>query len=659
MGSAAVAIAGTALGLYLFGIPANLLTLAGLGMGVGILVQNGVVVVERLRHAENTPEGRALAGRRITPAVLGSTLTTAVVLFPFLYLQGNARAAFVPFAAAFALALLWSVVSSVVMIPAVSHWSAAPVGAWPRLHRFYEATLRPLVRWRWATLALTAGLLALTGWRFVTKVPRSSFGNWYGQRTTLNVSLSFPRGSDPESLDRSIAEFERLAVGRGGVEKVQAVGFGARAQMQVTFTKEAALTALPLEMQEEMTARAVLVGGASVSVFGRGPAFFNGGGASSVAFRIKLLGYSFGGVEALARDLQQRLEAIPRVRNVNINAGSFFGSERAVSVVLDPDRAALARAGVTSREFAAAVAREIQGSVGGQRIEIDGEETLVSLKAKGARERSLDELRTALVPNPASSPVRVADLARVDEREGLATISREDQQYVRIVGYDFRGPQKLATRTHEAFMKSIAPPAGYTVSDQQFSWEEDTSARGLWLVFGAGVVLVILSVAMVFDSAWAAAMVFLSLPIALGGVAGIFWAAKASFTREAAVGVILVVGLAVNQSILLVDAALERRNDATTQRRKVDGEPVQPSVIASLRLTPDDVLAAASDRAGMILLVTLTTLASLIPLAVGTDADSLFGSIALATAGGTLAGTIGALWIVPAYLVGRRGSGAE
>src|ERR1044071_3441171 len=99
------------------------------------------------------------------------------------------------------------------------------------------------------------------------------------------------------------------------------------------------------------------------------------------------------------------------------------------------------------------------------------EETLVSLKAKGARERTVDKLRTALVPNPAGSPVRVADLAAVDEREGLATISREDQQYVRIVSYDFRGPQKLATRTHEAFMKSITPPAGYTVSDQQRSEE--------------------------------------------------------------------------------------------------------------------------------------------------------------------------------------------
>jgi multidrug efflux pump subunit AcrB len=265
----------------------------------------------------------------------------------------------------------------------------------------------------------------------------------------------------------------------------------------------------------------------------------------------------------------------------------------------------------------------------------------------------------------------------VDEREGLATISRQDQQYVRIVAYDFRGPQKLATRTHEAFMTAITPPAGYTVSDQRFSWEEDTSARGLWLVFGAGVVLVILAVAMVFDSAWAAAMVFLSLPLALGGVAGIFWATKTSFTREAAVGVILVVGLAVNQSILLVDAALEKRRTGGQavgrSGRTTEGDPgvspVSPSASPSVRrsagppvrLSVDDVLAAASDRAGMILLVTLTTLASLIPLAVGTDADSLFGSIALATLGGTMAGTIGALWIVPAYLVGRSGgrSGAR
>ena len=633
MGSAAVAIAGTALGLYLLRIPANLLTLAGLGMGIGILVQNGVVVVERLRLAGASPADRAEAGRRITPAVLGATLTTAVVLFPFLYLQGNARAAFVPFAAAFALGLFWSVISSVVMIPAVSGRLGSRDAGWPRLHRFYLATLRPLVRWRWITIGLAVALLGVVTWGFVKRVPRSSWGNWFGQRTTLRAYVSFPRGSDPESLDRAAREFESIGVGRPGVERVDTRGGGSSVQVMVLFAKDAELTALPLAMQEEMTQRAVLVGGASVSISGQGPGFYSGGGGGSATFRIKVLGYSFRGVERLARDLKQRLETIPRVRTVDINAGSW-GSDRAVSVVLTPDRAALARHGITSRDFAAAVVREIRGAAGAQKLELDGEETNVSVRAGGARERSLDQLRSALVPNPGNAPVRVGDLALVSEREGLATISREDQQYVRIISYDFRGPARLANRTHEAFMKSITVPAGYSVADQQFSWEEDPSAKGLWLVFGAGVILVLLSVALIFDSAWAAAMIFLSLPLALAGVGGIFWVTKTSFTREATVGVILVVGLAVNQAILLVDAALEKRRSA--------------------RLSVEDILAAAADRSGMIVLVTLTTLASLIPLAVGTATDSLFGSIALATAGGTIAGTIGALWIVPAYLVGRK-----
>ena len=132
MASAAVAVAGTALGLFLLGIPANLLTLAGLGMGIGILVHNGVIVVSRLGTQPDTPDGRAIAARRILPAVVGSTMTTGIVLLPFLYLQGDARAAFVPFAAAFALALGWSVVSAVLLVPALGQGHGVRQAHWPR-----------------------------------------------------------------------------------------------------------------------------------------------------------------------------------------------------------------------------------------------------------------------------------------------------------------------------------------------------------------------------------------------------------------------------------------------------------------------------------------------------------------------------------------------
>jgi multidrug efflux pump subunit AcrB len=116
---------------------------------------------------------------------------------------------------------------------------------------------------------------------------------------------------------------------------------------------------------------------------------------------------------------------------------------------------------------------------------------------------------------------------------------------------------------------------------------------------------------------------------------------KAAFTREAAVGVILVIGLAVHQAILVTDAGLQRR-----KARAARGTAVGLGRTEALR--------SALDRAGMVILITLTSMASLIPLAIGTSTQDIFGAIALATAGGTVFGTLGAMFVVPALLVGRR-----
>ncbi len=664
MGSTLVAVAATALSLYLLNIPANLLTLAGLGMGVGVLVQNGLVVVQRLSRSPATTAGRSGAAQQIAPAVIGSTLATAVVLVPFLYLQGSARAAFVPFAAAFALALFWSVITALLVVPALgigsttrvrtnatihTHRAENSAPGWPRMRRAYAAVLARALRWRAVTLLLTAATLGVLAWGFVTKVPRSSFGGFGARRTTLSVGLTFPRGSDPQALDAGIREFEQLVVGRPDVEQVRASSRGtASAQMLVTFTRQGGYTTVPMELQELLTQRAVLVGGASISVIGEGPGFSSGGmGGSMSTFRLRVQGFAYNGVGSLANDLKARLERIPRVRDVRVTSGGYFGGERGVQVTIDPDRAALARYGVSAQRLAFAVGREVRGSAGRQLIEIDGDERPVTIKAAGARDRSLDELQEALVPNVAGAPVRVGDMAVVSEREALSTILREDQQYVLQVAYDFRGPTRLANRTHNAFVKSVAAPAGYTITDMSnaYGFGNDESDRGLWLVFALGVTLVLLAVALVFDSVWGSAMVFLSLPLSLAGVAAAFWATGTAFTREAAVGVILVVGLAVNHAILMVDAALLKR------RAKRD----DPSRHAdSVALDAGDVLRAMLDRAGMIVFVTLASLASLAPLSIGTDANRLFGAIALATAGGTVAGTLGVLFVLPALLVGRR-----
>src|SRR5690606_1589634 len=161
-------------------IPANLLTLAGLAMGIGIRVQNGLVAVERLRHAEDTPDGRAEAGRGITAAATGSTLTAAVALFPVPVLPAYARAALAPLGAAFALALFGSVATALVLIPAVGRGGAVK-GGWDRLGRAYDWTVRHTLRWRYVTMFLTVAGLGVLTWGFVKKVPRSNWGSWWGE----------------------------------------------------------------------------------------------------------------------------------------------------------------------------------------------------------------------------------------------------------------------------------------------------------------------------------------------------------------------------------------------------------------------------------------------------------------------------------------------
>jgi HAE1 family hydrophobic/amphiphilic exporter-1 len=647
MGSAAIAIAGTALGLYIFRIPANMLTLAGLGMGVGILVQDAIIVVDRLATAPDTPEGRARAASRILPAIIGATMTTIVVLIPFLYLQGNARAAFFPFAAAFALALVWSVIAAGVMVPAMGRGH----GLKPRQSRWamraYSWTLRKLMIGRWATVIVSAVAIAYLGWHFYKKVPRYSWGGFGDQRSYIIVSVRFPRGSNPDNLDKLIGEFESMAVGREGVEMVTVNGATQGAQMKVDFTEEAEMTAAPAIIYDEMTSRGVLVGGASINVSGYGQSFSSGGGGgSSSTFRVKILGYSYDEVGIYANDLKERLETIPRVHDVRVTSGGFgWGGERTYMVTLTPDRVALARYGITATAFRDAITREVSGGTGTVPITIAGEEVLVALKSEGARERTMEELREAFIPSATGAPVRIGDISTVGEQESLSTIDREDQQYVRMLTYDFRGPTKLANRTHKSFMASVSVPAGFSVGDASFSWGgEDDSDKGLWMVFGLGIVLVVLAVAIVFDSAWAAWMVLISLPLALAGVMAAFIVAKAAFNREAAVGVILVVGLAVHQGILLIDAALQHRR--SNQRRFGSG-----------RLRVRDAFRAALDRSGMITIVTLSTLASLLPLAINTKTTDMFGGNALATAGGTIAGTIGAMLVMPALVAlafGRR-----
>ena len=223
------------------------------------------------------------------------------------------------------------------------------------------------------------------------------------------------------------------------------------------------------------------------------------------------------------------------------------------------------------------------------------------LRAAGARERDTAQLAEGMVSNPMQVPVRIGDVSSVGEVEGLAKIERENQQYIRSMTYDFRGPQKLADRTHKAFMQSITAPPGYTVTDERGYGFGDDSAKGLGNVFLLGIRA-------------RAARGGAGIRFGVGGGDGVCGTSDGARRRGRGVldhedGVHAGSGGRRDPGGGPGGESLDPADRCRTCRR--GGE-------SGNRLTMADALHAATDRVTMIVLVTLTTLASLTPMAVGT-----------------------------------------
>ncbi|MEN8377030.1 MAG: efflux RND transporter permease subunit, partial [Gemmatimonadota bacterium] len=373
-------------------------------------------------------------------------------------------------------------------------------------------------------------------------------------------------------------------------------------------------------------------------VFGRGPAFY-GGGSSPPNYSIKVLGYNYVTVREIAVDLGRRLERFSRIREVDTNAsGQFFQRDRATEAVLALDRAALARHGLTARDVVEEVNAAVRTSERSRPVRIAGDEMQVSVKLAGHETIDNVELLQLLIPAPAGGSVRLADVATLSERDVLARITREDQQYERRVAYEFRGPRKLGDEITRRVIEATAVPTGYTIeSGNLWAWSlgERNQIYGVLLV---SLLLVFGVTATLFESLRQPFVVLLTVPMALVGVFLVFFYTGASFTREAYVGVIMMGGIVVNNAILLVDHV--------NQKRRRDGLALREAV-----------LEGTLERVRPILMTSATTILGLLPLVLFSAAAdaNIWNALGYALVGGLAASTVFVLTVTPAlYLLAER-----
>jgi HAE1 family hydrophobic/amphiphilic exporter-1 len=660
--------------IYFGGLSLNVLTLMGLAMGFGLIVDNAIVVLENIYRKRQegrrggylvapTAESAAEDGaREVGLPILAATATTVIVFLPFLYLQGELRDYYIPFAIVVGMSLIASLFVAFTFIPALAAKllggrtderadgpsAAGPNGPSPRppvrpaaYVRLYAALLRGTLRWPWVT-ALVALVLLGGSYRVFDKyVTRGVlWRSWWGQDTYISIIIRLPRGEELDRTDELARFFEDKLRVTPEVERYVTNVQPQYAYMRVTFPDSLENTPIPPAIKEQLVAYSYLFGGAEVRVYGYGPSFY-GGGSSPPNYSIKVLGYNYEAVREIAEDLGRRLLRFPRIRDVDVNsAGGWYTADKASEFTLSLDRARMGVHGLTAEEVVYQIGAAVRGTVQRGFVRVGGDEMRFDIKLTGSDEMDVLELPNLLLQTGDGRVVRLGDVGTVEERQVLSRIERENQQYQRYVSYEFRGPSKLGDRTRDAVVAATQLPDGYAIEEEdEWRWDEGEQ-RQIWIVLAISLILIYMVTAALFESIIQPVVVLLTVPMALIGVFLIFYFTEASFTREAWIGVITMGGIVVNNAILLVDHV--------NQRRRRDGMALRDATVQG-----------TLERVRPILMTSFTTIFGLLPLVLFSEsADSnIWNALGLSLIGGLASSTLLVLTVTPALylMVEKRG----
>ena len=654
--------------LYLGGFSLNLLTLAGLAWGFGLVVDNGIVGlenVERHRRGGASPSRAASRGaRQVVLPVVAATLTTAVVLIPFLFLQGELRVYYLPLSYAVGFSIIASLFVAFTFVPALASRvtrmrgvGAAPVasapdpavapggvaplgrrGGEPFYIRGYRALLGFGLRHPALVALVCVGSLGGSWYLFDRHVSKGTWwGGFGGQDTYIRIFIEFPRGAGLERTDELARLFEAKLATLDEVERYDAQVQPNFAVLNARFPDELEHTAVPVTIKDQMVAYSYGFSGVDVRVYGFGPSFY-GGGSSPPNYSLKVLGYSYLTVQEIGEEIASRLTRFSRIRDVDPNAsGSWYVRDKEFEYFVEPNRDELATHDISVSELLNYVAANIRGQPQTSRIRVGGEEVQFAVKLDGYREFDFHDLGDLLVPVDADEEVRLSGVANVGRRDVLAMIRRENQQYERTVAWEFRGPPKLGDVVRDAVVDAMELPPGYRIDKERYGGWTTEDATQMWLVLAFSILLIYMVTAGLFESLAAPFVVLFSLPFALIGVFLIFFYTNATFTDTAFIGTIMMGGIVVNNAILVVYHIGALRQHMPAAEAIVQG---------------------TLERVRPILMTTLTTVFGLLPLVLFAPSQdqNIWNALALATIGGLLSSTLFVLVAIPVayrYIVAR------
>jgi HAE1 family hydrophobic/amphiphilic exporter-1 len=680
-----VSVLGTFVLMYAFDVTLNIMSLGGIALAVGMLVDNAVVVLEsivrRQEHGLDRREASRLGTAEVATAVTASTLTSVAVFFPMVFITGIAGQLFKDQSLTVTFALAFSLVVALTLVPMlaagragrptvddVAEQAPAPpirarrridaalaavaagarrVAGWissglrvllsplvfvtQALNGWAEARYPAAIRWALARPGLTIGsavglfvfTLAVVAPRLGTElIPQMSQGEF-------NVDLRLAPGAPLEQTDRAVRAAQEASSRIGTVALAYSVaGTGNRldanpvdagentGRLSITLREGAGRDE---EQSATASLRASLENLPGVQYRFSRPALFS----LSTPLEVVVSGYDLDRLRVAAEEVRARMATDERFADVKttVEAGN-----PEIQIVFDQERAA--QLGLVVRDVADRVVNSVRGEIA-TRYKLRDKQIDVLVRSVDTRAASVEEIRNLIVNPGENSPVPLSAVADVQLAVGPAEVRRIGQERVAVVSANLaRGDLGSAVAALQQIVGEVALPVGTVAFLSGQSEEMQESFRSMQFVLLLAVFLVYLVMASQFESLVHPFVILLTIPLAITGAVWALWLTGTTVNVVAYIGIIMLAGIVVNQSIVLIDAVNQARERGLARHEAI-------VEAGRLRLRP-------------ILITKLTTILGLMPMALGLgEGAEVRAPMAITVIGGVLLTTFLTLLVIP------------
>ena len=586
--------------MYFAGLTLNVLSLVGLMLAIGLLVDNSVVVSESiaLKRREHGLSPFEAADRGVTEvgmAITAGTLTSIVVFIPTLFMDTvETSTAMANVALPLCTSIAASLFIATTLIPALL--ARMPEGRGEPRHRvferladIYERVVLFTLRHRYAAL-LVAAVLAGIGYYAYTRLDV----NMAPQEDSESLQLRFwVRGTMPlERMEAIVDEVEGAIMGSRaelGIGDISTEFDYDRAKVYMTMRDDGKYAAAAVQERILEMMPAVPNVNFYFRSKRRGRNYRDGDGGIGV----RLIGDSTAVLMEVAEDVIEVLKPLPYLNNVHTQSES---SRLELAVVLKPEQAG--QLGVTAQSLG----RSVQVALGGVQmrrgLDQGGWEDAVHLEIEDRLDITIEDLRRLPIFLPDGGTVALETLADLDVRPSLRGVRRENRETAVTVefGLDDVSPMEARSRV-EAVMANYEMPPGYRWEmGRDFDFESE-QFRDMLLMIGIAIVLVYMLMAALFESALFPTAVLASIAYSAVGVMLFLWVTDTPLTQMAMTGMVLLAGIVVNNGIVLLNRTFQLMRDGVSREEAI--------------------VRAGRDRLRPIIMTAATTVAGLTPLAVG------------------------------------------